>query len=211
MRMNLKFISKTITLSILTLFSSQNMAVTVSDGVSAINDNDNVRAVKIWTQLANAGNDIAKYNLANHYIAGKGIKKDKQTANQWLKDAVHSGLIEAYLNLNKQAVVPANGITLSFTIDPALWLSKQEPKEYTIQLSSSRNIKSIKKSYNENNIKENGGYFHYVRDGVNRYALVYGSYKTVAAANIAIKKLPPNMRKTTPWVRKIKSLQNISK
>lgn len=211
MRLNLKFISKTLSLSILILFSPQNMAVSVSDGVRAINDDDNTVAVKIWTQLAKAGNTVAKYNLARHYSMGSGVDKSKQAANQWLKDATRSGLIEAYLNLNKQAVAPAIGITISFNVDPALWLSKQEPKEYTIQLSSSRNEKSIKKSYDANNIKGKGGYYHYVRDGIDRYALIYGTYKTVAAANIAIKKLPSDFRKTTPWVRKIKSLQKISK
>ena len=211
MRLNLKFISKTLSLSILILFSPQNMAVSISDGVKAINDNDNIAAVKIWTQLAKSGNTVAKYNLAKHYSAGSGVNKSNQAADQWLKGATRSGLIEAYLNLNKQAIAPANGVTLSFSVDPVLWLSKQAPNEYTIQLSSSRNEKSIKKSYYDNNIKDKGGYYHYVRDDVDRYALIYGSYKTVAEANIAIKKLPSDLKKTTPWVRKIKSLQNISK
>jgi len=90
------------------------------------------------------------------------------------------------------------------------WLKKQEPNKYTIQLASSRNKKSIKKSFDDNSLKGKGGYYHYVRDGIDRYALIYGTYKTVAAANIAIKKLPQKLRKKTPWVRRIKSLQQIS-
>ena len=211
MPLNLKFIAKTMALLMLVLYSSQNRAVSVSDGVSAINNRNNAEAVKIWTQLANTGNTVAKYNLASHYLTGSGVDKNEQIANQWLKEASRSGFIQAYLNLNKEAIAPANGVTISFIIDPELWLSKQEPSEYTIQLSSSRYEKSIKKIYETNNIKGKGGYFHYVRDGIDRYALIYGSYKTVASANIAIKKLPSNLRKTKPWVRKIKSLQNISK
>lgn len=211
MILNLKHILKTVISSIIFLFSSQIFAVSVSDGINASNDNENTKAVKIWTQLAIAGNTIAKFNLANHYSSGKGVNKNINTANQWFKDAANEGLVEAYLNLNKQAISPANGVTISFIIDPALWLSKQKPKEYTIQLSSSRYENSIKKQYESNNIKGKGGYYHYVREGIDRYALIYGSYKTVAAANIAIKKLPPELTKKTPWVRKIETLQNISK
>ncbi len=69
----------------------------------------------------------------------------------------------------------------------------------------------VVKSFEDNNLKGKGGYYHYVRDGVNRYALIYGAYKTVAEANIAMKKLPEKLKKKTPWVRKIKSLQKISK
>ena len=207
----MKFLIKSLSFSLLIFFSVQSLAVTLSDGVGATKRNDQAGAVKIWTQLANAGNPVAQYNLANHYFAGKGVQKNESMAEQWLRDATHSGLIQAYANLNKEGVTPANGITLSFNISPKLWLEKQEPNKYTIQVASSRNESSIKKSFEDNNIKGNGGYYHYIRDGVDRYALIYGTYETVAAANVAMKKLPENLRKKTPWVRKIKSLQSISK
>lgn len=211
MILNLKYIPKMIASFIMILFSSQILAVSVSDGINAINDNDNSQAVKIWTQLATAGNTIARFNLSKHYSDGIGVTKNIYTANKLLKGAASKGLVQAYLNLNKQAIAPANGMTISFISDPALWLSKQEPQEYTIQLSSSRYENSIKKLYENNNIKGKGGYYHYDWNGVDRYALIYGSYKTVADANVAIKKLPSDLTKKTPWVRKIKTLQTISK
>jgi len=201
---------KSLILSILILFSSQNMASSVSDAVIASKSNNVIEAAKLWAKLADSGNTIAQFNLANHYSEGKGVKKNKVIAEQWWKDATRSGLIEAYLTLNKRAISPAIGQTLSFQIGPDIWLKKQKPNQYTIQLASSRNEKSIKKSYEKNNLKGNGGYYHYIRDGIDRYALVYGSYKTVAAANVAMKKLPKILRKKTPWVRKIKSIQKIS-
>jgi len=201
---------KSLILSILILFSSQNMATSVSDAVIASKNNNVIEAAKLWSKLADSGNTIAQFNLANHYSEGKGVKKNKMLAEQWWKDATRSGLIEAYLTLNKRAISPAIGQTLSFQVGPDIWLKKQEPNKYTIQLASSRNEKSIKKSYEKNNLKGNGGYYHYVRDGIDRYALVYGSYKTVAAANVAMKKLSKSLREKTPWVRKIKSIQKIS-
>lgn len=207
----MKFLIKSLSSSLLIFLSAQSLAVTVSDGINASKSNAPAEAVKIWTQLANAGNSIAQYNLANHYLSGKGVQKNESIAEQWFRDATHSGLIQAYVNLNEKGVTPARGVTLSFNISPLSWLEKQEPNKYTIQVASSRNEKSIKKSFEDNNVKGNGGYYHYVREGVDRYALIYGAYKTVAAANVAMKELPENLRKKTPWVRKIKSLQNISK
>lgn len=212
MKLNIKYYFKNFTLSLFILLLSQNIvAASVSDAVIASKNNNSTKAVKLWSELADTGNTIAQYNLANHYSTGKGVQKNKQVANKWLKNATRSGLIQAYLNLNKQVIAPANGISLDFNINPELWLTKQEPNKYTIQLASSRNIKSIKKSYNDNKLEGKGGYYHYVRGGIDRYALIYGTYKTVAAANVAMKKLPDILRKKTPWVRKIKSLQNISK
>jgi len=211
MELIIKNCFKKFILSVSILFSAQSFAVTVSDALNANKNNKAIDAVKIWTQLANSGNSIAQYNLAGHYSSGIGVQQNNNLAEQWLKDATRSGLIQAYLNLNKQAITPGNGITLSFTVSPDKWLSKQEPNQYTIQLASSRYEKSIKKSFEDNNLNGKGGYYHYQRDGVDRYALIYGTYKTVAAANIAMKKLPESLRKKTPWVRKIKSLQKISK
>lgn len=207
----MKNIFKIHMLLVFILFTSQNIAATVSDAVQASKNNDAAEAVKLWSQLADEGNLIAKFNLANHYSSGNGVKKNEMLAEQWLKDAARSGLIEAYLNLNNQAIAPAKGQRLSFQVGPTIWLKKQEPNKYTIQLASSRYEKSILKSYEKNNLKGKGGYYHYLRDGVDRYALVYGAYKTVAAANAAMKTLPNELRKKTPWVRKIKSIQKLSK
>lgn len=200
------------TLFALMLFSSQSLAVSVSDAVSASKNNDPVEAVKIWSKLANTGNAVAQYNLAKYYSTGSGVEKSTRVANKWLRDANRSGFVQAYLDLNKLAIAPAKGRTLQFdVITPVTWLTKQEPSKYTIQLASSRNENSIKRIFDDNDFKGKGGYYHYVREGVHRYALIYGSFETVASANIAMKELPKKLRQKTPWVRKIKSLQKISR
>ena len=199
------------TLFILMLFSSQSMAVSISDAIQASENNDSAEAVKLWSKLANEGSAIAQYNLAKYYSTGSGVDKSTQVANKWLRNANQAGFVQAYTSLNKSAIAPAKGTKLQFNvITPATWLIKQEPNKYTIQLASSRNEKSIKRIFENNNLKGKGGYYHYVREGVDRYALIYGAFKTVASANNAMKKLPEKLRQKTPWVRKIKSLQKIS-
>jgi len=211
MKLMIKTYYKYISLTFLAMFSSQTIAVSVDDAIVATKNADHIGAVKIWSELARSGNTIAQYNLASYYLSGIGVEKSKSSADKWLKGATRAGLVEAYVNLNKKAITPANGMTLSFNVDPKLWLQKQEGNKYTIQLASSRNKKSIEKVYGDSNFKGEGGYYHYTREGVDRYALIYGTFNTVADANKAIKQLPENLRKKTPWVRQIKSLQNISK
>ena len=194
----------------LILLSHEIQAVSNDDAVLASINNNPTQAVKIWTQLASAGNSIAQYNLANSYSSGKGVIKDEQSASRLLKNAAKSGLVEAYLDLNNDAIAPAKGMSLSFNVTPDTWLAKQEANRYTIQIASSRNKQSIIRTFESNSLEGKGDYFHYKRDGVDRYGLVYGAYKTVAAANIAIKKLAPQLIKKQPWVRRIRSVQKVS-
>ena len=187
-----------------------SVASTVKEALAASHDNQEEEAVRIWSQLASSGNSIAKYNLGNHYLNGEGVEQDQATANNWFKNATRSGLVQAYQKLNKKALVNGSGVSLKFDIGPLYWLQNQESKMYTIQLMSSSSENSIMTYYKENDINNQGGYFKYSKDGRVRFALVYGTYPTVADATKAISELPKNLRKKSPWVRRIKSLKKIS-
>ena len=201
---------KKLFLTSLLFLSSSAFANTVQEAIAAEKDNNAKEASEIWSKLAAKGNTIAKYNLAKNYAAGKGVNKDPAQAKKWYKQATQSGLTEAYVSLNKNAIKPANGVHLTFKAGPLYWLKEQKPELYTLQLASSRREKSIIKLYEDNFLKGKGGYYRYQREGVKRYALVYGTYKTVAEAKSSIKDLPKGLQKKTPWVRKIKRLQKIS-
>ena len=123
MKLTMNHYLKYTTYSLFILFSTQSIAVTVSDGIEASENDDSLEAVKIWSELARSGNTIDQYNLARHYSSGNGVQKNKKNADKWLRYATRSGLIQAYLNLNNKAVAPANGMTLSFNIPPELWFS----------------------------------------------------------------------------------------
>lgn len=160
---------------------------------------------KAWQQLANNGNTAAMYNLANYYSTANDTIKSKE----FLNDAAKSGLVQAYLDLNHSALSSAVGTSLSFDSGPLMWLKNQDADKYTIQLATSRNEKSIVKIYSDFDLKGKGSYYHYQRSGKDRYAVVYGAYDTVAAAKLAFTKLPEDLRKRAPWVRRIGSLHKI--
>jgi len=198
-------------LFVLMIFSNAVFSNTVKEALEAEQNNQDQEATAIWSKLASKGNTIAKYNLATHYSSGDGIAKDTTQAKKWLKEATHSSLAQAYTTLNKKALTSANGLQLTFKSGPLYWLEEQDPNLYTIQLASSRYEKSILKIYEDNFLNGKGGYYHYIRDGVHRYALIYGTYKTVAEAKKAINDLPQGLWKKKHWVRNIKKLQKISK
>ena len=202
---------KNLTLYILLIFSSSVFANSIEEALEAEENNDDKEATEIWSKLATKGNTIAKYNLAKNYTIGKGVKKDPVQAKKWFKQATQSGLTQAYTSLNKKALMPGNGTHLTFKSGPLYWLKDQKPELYTLQLASSRREKSIIKLYEDNFLKGKGGYYRYQRDGIERYALIYGTYRTVAEAKSSIKDLPKGLRNKTPWVRKIQRLQKISK
>lgn len=181
------------------IFSSVTMASPVSDNIASPEN------AKIWTQLAKSGNTAAMYNLANYYSS----TNDKAKSKEFLKHAAKSGLVQAYLEMNNAALSSAVGTTLTFDSAPVDWLKNQDADKYTIQLASSRHEKSIVKIYSDYDLKGKGSYYHYQRSGKDRYAVVYGAYDTVAAAKLAFTKLPEDLRKRSPWVRRIGSLHKI--
>jgi len=199
--MNLKIKNK-LTIPVLVLFlvsSSVTIASPVSDNMATP---ENAAA---WRQLANSGNTAAMYNLANYYSSAN----DKTKSKEFLNHAANSGLVQAYLEMNHAALSSGVGTTLTFESAPVVWLKNQKADKYTIQLASSRHEKSIVKIYSDYDLKGKGSYYHYQRSGKDRYAVVYGAYDTVADAKLAFTKLPEDLRKRAPWVRRIDSLHKI--
>lgn len=167
-------------------------------------------AEKIWVKQAESGNATAQYNLALQYNSGKGLPRNVPMSEHWLKQSANENLVDAYASLNNKVLQPGQGYQVNFDTGPEYWLKSQQPGSYTIQIASSRNKSLIEKYYTELGVQRLGGYFQYKRDGALWYVLVYGSYETVAQANSAITGLPENLRKWTPWVRKIGQLQKLS-
>ena len=112
---------KNIIPTVLLLSSTSVFANTVQEAIEAEQNNDLKEASQIWSRLAAKGNTVAKYNLAKSYSAGKGVTQDPVQAKKGYKQAAQSGLTEAYVSLNKNAIKPANGVHLTFKSGPLYW------------------------------------------------------------------------------------------
>jgi len=181
------------------------------DAMSAlINENYKV-AVPLLERLARQGSPSAQYNLALLYNKGLGVTADGIKSNAYFSNSAHAGLVDGYRKLSVGSIQPAaaHQIVISTHLDPQAWVKAQNPRYYTLQLASSTNAALIKKYFNENSLVGKAGYYKNKREGEYWYALVFGSYASVNDANAAIATLPKDLRKWSPWVRKLKSIHRI--
>lgn len=184
---------------------------------SAIEQGKYAQAIPMLQQLSSSGDAVASYNLAMIYQKGLGVNRDGERAKSYMVRAAQRGLVDGYTHLSSKSVRPAikpvsniNTLnTIALNITPQDWVMTQNPGHYTLQLASSTNAELIKKYFEENGLAQKAGYYMDVREGENWYALVYGSFSSVKEANDAIANLPPDLKKWSPWVRKLKNVQQI--
>ena len=219
------------------MMSSFVYADMYQDAVNATIERDYDRAISLWQKLARKGDPVAQYNLAVFYREGYGIKADRTKSNHFLKTAVRGGLVEAANKFNSDNIQPADKdevtkviaqyktTTLSPSLllsekqeipkeklnDPVGWVMAQNPMHYTLQLASSRSEDRVKKVYEQNGMKGKGGYYKRERDGDVWYFLIYGAYSSSDEATSKISELPEEIRKGSPWVRKLKNIQRVVK
>jgi septal ring-binding cell division protein DamX len=87
------------------------------------------------------------------------------------------------------------------------WLDAQPPQHFTIQLTASRGEQALNRYVEEHDLGGKVAHFKTRRNGEIWYALVYGSYPTRKEALAAIKRLPPSLRKASPFVRKFEDIR----
>ncbi|MFC7049230.1 SPOR domain-containing protein [Emcibacter nanhaiensis] len=86
-------------LSALTLPGITIASATVSDGVSAYEAGDYVRAREEWLPYAALGNPNALYNLGQLYRMGRGVERDYKKAEEYYLRAAEKGHVGAQRNL----------------------------------------------------------------------------------------------------------------
>jgi septal ring-binding cell division protein DamX len=208
-------IGKSVFLQFLTVFVlSLSMLGTAwadrAQALAAQDRGDYSDAAKLWMQLANQGDPLAQYNLAQLYHQGLGVTEDSNLFKYWLAMAARHGMVEAYTSINSKALQPTTAPAhVNLSLGPEAWVEAQNPNYYTLQLASSTNEALIKKYYSENKLAGKAGYYRSHRSGQDWYALVYGAYPSVQEAKAAIATLPDGLKKWSPWVRNIKSIRKI--
>lgn len=92
----------------------------------------------------------------------------------------------------------------------ANWLQAQNPKHYTIQLLASRKQGAIQQYIEEHSLGGQVGHFKSLRGGQVWFTLVYGAFASKTSARQAISSLPPSLRRTSPWVRRMGDIQTLA-
>lgn len=180
-------------------------AANVSDALAASQRGENQTALSILKELAASGNTLAQYNLALFYKKGIAVTASAQLANYWFSQAAQHGIIDGVEQLAADSVKPGKGIDLNLILGPKEWIRAQNPHDYTIQLASSKSLGLVERNYHDYRLLGRGGYFLDQQKG--RYVLVYGAFPSASEAFAASKDLPRELRKWSPWVRKVSKIQ----
>jgi len=91
------------------------------------------------------------------------------------------------------------------------WLLAQNPSYYTIQLIGLQNEKSIYKFVKKYKLFNQVASYKTLYSKKDWYPLLYGVYHSRKEASSAMKKLPQEFRKLSPWIRSFSSIQQIIK
>ncbi len=91
------------------------------------------------------------------------------------------------------------------------WILAQKPSHYTIQILGVRDEKSVLKFVEKHRLWNQAAYFKTDYKGKNWFSLLYGIYLTKKEALSAKEKLPEEIRKSSPWIRKISSVHDAIK
>lgn len=91
------------------------------------------------------------------------------------------------------------------------WILAQKPSHYTIQILGVRDEKAVLKFVEKHRPWNHAAYFQSDYKGKNWFSLLYGIYSTRKEALSAKEKLPEEIRKSSPWIRKMSSVHNAIK
>lgn len=195
---------------------SFNAHADLGEAVNALINQNYVTAIPLLKRLAEQGDPNAQYNLAIVYQKGLGVKADVDKSNSYFSNSAHLGLVDSYRTLSVASIKPISvdsplvgALPAASNLEPRAWVKSQNSNYYTLQLASSTNARLIQKYFIENGLAGKAGYYKNKREGEDWYALIYGSYPSVKLANKAISSLPKDLRKWSPWVRKLGSIQRI--
>lgn len=197
------------------MFLTSSFANEYRKAVEATSAGDYDLALSIWKKLAQQGNPVAQYNLAVFYKKGYGVDSDSSESRRWYKAAAQHRLVQASTSIkpaddgDEQQVV--SQVSKLVSKNPTAWVLNQNPRHYTLQLASSRSERRIKKYYEENQMQGKGGYYKKEQDGETWYFLIYGAFNSSRNASNEIQQLPEEIRKWSPWVRRLGNIQKAIK
>lgn len=91
------------------------------------------------------------------------------------------------------------------------WVLVQDPTQYTVQMSASRDRESIAYFLERTKLPAPNSIYSYQRNGQTWYALVHGLFPNITEARETIEALPGSAKNNQPWIRTIGQIQSLVK
>jgi TPR repeat protein len=106
--------------ALVTLLSSGARGTDIDTATQAYLAGDYPRAISLFESLAEKGDTLAQYSMANMYASGQGVKEDQRTAVRWLRRAAQGGYRRAAIDLGNRY---ASGLGVKRDVqEAAKWL-----------------------------------------------------------------------------------------
>lgn len=105
----------------------------------------------------------------------------------------------------QETTQPVEQVTL---LESESWLLKRKPERFTVQLLATPDRSELERYARKHDIEKKTALFRTLRNGKRWFVLSYGLYVDAATARAAINKLPGELRRNTPWIRSLKSVQD---
>jgi TPR repeat protein len=182
-------------------------------------------AAKWYKKAAEVGYPYAQHNLGVLYLEGKGVKKSKDEAIYWLQIASLQGVKQANVLLEElgQQAAPKDkthqtkpkkryhGAKLPGDAPDktkgSSWLAAQNPEHYTLYLAGSYDLASLMSVAQSIPNQSDVAFYEVNFKGRSWFTLIYGEYENAQSAKKALKKLPDEIQKWSPLVRKFADMQ----
>ncbi len=179
-------------------------------------EQNDVEAARWWKMAAVKEMAAAQFNLGMQYYFGRGVPKDDTKAVMWYRRAAQNGHKQArklFIVRDEGSFQPKDRETIGDLSQTQHkdWLLKQNPKFYTIQLASFKEQSNAVSFIGKSGIKDSVSVFQIKTNDEIRHTVFYGSFGQQIQAKQALHKLPMNLQRASPWIRKISTIQKLVK
>ena len=86
------------------------------------------------------------------------------------------------------------------------WISRQNPRHFTLQLASSLDEAAIIRLIHKQRIEQQAAYYSTGQNGRTWYSLIYGSFTSRSSAHRAMRRLPRSLRRNSPRIRSFREI-----
>ncbi|MGI9284402.1 MAG: SPOR domain-containing protein [Pseudomonadales bacterium] len=189
-----------------------NLGVLYEHGQGVTRDSE--KATAWYTQAAKAGYSPAVQRLRK--LRGNDEKSDsaqfatstvaKSTLSKTKNAPLLSGQRQAEV---VQAPAAANPVTArtSDELRSTEWFANLDPDRYTLQILSLTKEVSSRLFIKNNHLEDEAAYFAVRKNDQTWYAVTYGLYDSLEAAESASKSLPESIKELKPWIRRTGRIQ----
>ena len=131
------------------------------------------------------------------------VDPEAGTSNTYAFDIVGQNQVEEAL-----VKTPTATINAMSAIQDEQWILARQPEHFSMQLLGSRRRELTLQYVRRHNLTSNVAIYRTEHEGGDWYVLLYGDYKTRAAAINASKVLPSAIRNNKPWIRRFDDIQS---